>query len=153
MRLHCYTDIEEMPVFNWFKVHASQDYSWLMIKPKSVSPKNVHALQAKWKSLYDQYLKAFGFNESFLAIIEKEREIALMQVELAETGNRTINTFIGLEKQKLNLLRSKTEAGANFYEIKTYVEKQMGFQIDIRKMSVMEFYTTLKTINTNGRQN
>lgn len=147
-----YNDIEEMPIYNWYKVNSTGDYSFMLIKKTSISDKEKKKLSDHWRILYDQYLKEFGFSDGFLSILNKQCEIALMQIDLAETGDRTINTFIELEKQKLEAMIKKQPGSSSFYDIKAHAEKEVGFQIDIRKMSVMEFYTTLKTINSHGRR-
>lgn len=151
LRVNCYTDIEEMPIYNWFKVHSTGDLAHLLVKKRKTTNAEQPKLEEKWKLLYDQYIALFGFSKDYLELLEKRSEIALLMIEKAETGDRNINTFINFEKQKLELMEKKSSGGSNFYEIKTFVEKKMGFQIDIRRMSVVEFYTTLNSVN-NGKQ-
>ena len=152
MRLKYYEEIEEMPVYNWFKFNSTGDYSWLLIKKKKIDEKETVFLMGKWKILFDQYIEMFGFNESFLSLLEKRAKIARLIIKKYETGDNTINTLIKLKQADLDRQQQEEAVNpkTNFYDIKTYVEKQMGFQIDIRSMSVVEFQTTLNTVNKNG---
>jgi len=151
MKLNCYEDIEEMPIYNWFKVHQTGDYAWLLVKKRKISDKESLILSDKWRVLYDAYIDLFGFNDGFLSILEKKREIALLIIEKAETNNDTIDTIIEIREIELARTIKEQSGGENFYEIKSFVEKAKGFQIDIRKMTVVEFYTDLKMIN-DGKQ-
>lgn len=151
MKIKTYEDVEELPIYNWFKVHSTGDYSWILIKKRTCNDKELTELSVKWRALYDQYITFFGFNDNFLSILEKRREIALLMIEKAETDNGTIETIIEIRELELQKKIQQSSGGENFYEIKSYVEKQKGFQIDIRKMSVVEFYTDLNLIN-NGKQ-
>lgn len=145
-KLLVYTDIDEMPIYNWFKVHNTGDYSYVLVKKRKVFKTELKQLDAAWRNLYDQYINEFGFSDSFLSILEKKQEIALLQIEKAETGDAIYNTLIKLKQAELQRKEADQEKGMSFYEIKAHAEKKIGFQIDIRKMSVLEFYTTLKTI-------
>ncbi len=146
MKLNYYTDIEEMPVFNWFKIHGSGDVSFMLIKKKKITEKETAFLFDKFKDVYDGYIKLFGFNEAFLEVLEKKRGIALKMIKKAETGDKSINTLIKIEQLELERMQAQAPATSNFYEIKAFVEKKVGFQINIRQMSVAEFYTTLNSI-------
>lgn len=150
MKLNCYSDIDEMPVFNWFKIHATGDFSYMLIRKRGISEKEAKILSKKFNLIYDQYISMFGFNEEFLSTLEKRRKIALLMIKKATTGDRTLNTLIKVHQAELNSMEEQKPAKSNFYEIKSFVEKQMGFQINIRTMSVAEFYTSFNSVS-NGQ--
>lgn len=141
-----YADIDELPIYNWFKVHATGDYSFVMIKKRKADSKMMEKLSAHWKVLYDQYLQMFGFADNFLMSLDLQKEIALRKIEKAETGDETIQTFIEIMEHELIRKQKENSNTSNFYEIKSFVEKQIKFQINIRQTSVVEFFTMLKSI-------
>lgn len=151
MKLQCYDDIDELPIHNWFKVVSTGDYSYLLIDRKKVVKSKIAELEKQWKILYDQYIKEFGFSESFLQMFEIKKDIALLQIEKAETGDLVIETFINVKRAELER-KQEDISGSDYYETKAYMEGQIGFQIDSRKMSVMEFYKTLKSLEKKPRK-
>lgn len=150
MRINHYSDIDEMPVFNWFKINSTQDMSWMLPRRKKLSDKETEFLSKKFNGLYDQYIATFGFNETFMEILKKKKQIAQMIVKKIEKNDSGMNTLIKIQQAKLQEMQEQMPATSTFYEIKDYVENKAGFQIDVHKMSVTEFYTKLQTINNNG---
>lgn len=145
MRLQIYSDIEEMPIFNWYKI-TTGDYSYMLVKKKKIDEKETEYLKKKFTQLYDQYILMFGFNEQFLEVLRKKKEICMLMIRKAETKDKSINTLIRLAQEELQHLEGDTpSATSNFYEIKAHVEKKVGFQIDIRRTSVVEYKSLLNT--------
>lgn len=145
---HTYKSIDDMPIYNWFKIHDTGDLKHLLINKDRLSEEGKIIIQRRWKKVYDQYLKRFGFGDSFTWLIEKQRQIALLMIEKAETGNLVLETFIDLaeaEIEKKNIETKKTSS--DFFEIKNFVEKEVGFRIDVKQCSVSEFYSYVKTLN------
>lgn len=147
MRLKFYSDIDEMPVYNWFKINSTQDLSFLLVKRKKLRPSEIKFLSKEFSKVYDQYIAMFGFNEMFLEILIKRLTIAKMQLRAIEKKDRGMATLIKIQEAELAQMVAMQPPTSTFYEIKDYVENKAGFQIDIHRMSVTEFYTKLKTFN------
>jgi len=115
-----------------------------MAKKKSSLLKR-YALLVIWRSLNDEYIKQFGFTESFLDIVRKQKEIALLKVNKIVTGDRSLETLIDVCMVELETLK-KMSGGGTFLETKAYIEKGMGFAINPMKTSVAEFYNYIKVL-------
>jgi hypothetical protein len=104
-----------------------------------------------WKKLYSQYINQFGFSEKFLEIIYKKREIALLKVDYITTSDKSLKVFIQIAEKELEEMNG---ADVDFYESKSMLEKNLGFYIDIHKMTVAEYYShfqVAKKIKPNER--
>lgn len=99
-----------------------------------------------WQEIHEAYVKMFGFGENYLDILEKKKEIALLQCELMLNADNTIYTFIEIAELELAELEKNTKGQHNFFETKAAVDKILGFQMDINKTSVAEFYSHIKLL-------
>ncbi len=141
-----YNHIDELPVYNWWRIHQTNDYSFLLLKPGSYGSQ--YLMSVLWKKLYDQYFEKFGLGENFIATLEKKKEIALLKCERWITSDKSLETFIKVAEVELEEMQS-LNAG-DFLETKAYIEKVLNFQINMKQTSVSEFYTYLKTAIEHG---
>lgn len=143
-----YQDLDELPIFNWFKIHETGDLNYLVVSGKNGYKKK---LQEHWRKLYDMYIEAFGFSSEFLKILNKEKQIALMMIEKAETGNAVLQTHIELKQYDLTKMKDGMTK-ANLYQIKAHMDKHFGFHFDAKKVSVMEFFNNIKLIENESKR-
>lgn len=133
--------IEEMPIYNWFKWHEEKDNTYLSKSRKIGSLVNYFG-----DKIMTQFINRFGFSEVFIKALEKEKELVLLQARRALTDDRSLNAFIKICEIEIEALKKETTERADFYEIKGMLEHEMGFQINIKKISVAEYYTYFKAI-------
>lgn len=153
MRLYkdSYKSIDDLPIYNWNEIHRTGNLVYLLRERKKLNEFEKVSLGRRWTKIYDEYIKHFGFSETFIKVIEKQMYIAELMIEKAETGDKTINTFIEIERRALEKLKEKTGDG-DFYESKAMMEKQLGFTIDVKKCSVVEFYSYIKSIEKDAKR-
>lgn len=154
LRNKLHNSIEEMPIYNWWKIHETKDISYLFKKEidakkykKNITLEDNKFLSIRWQRLYNQYIQRYGFSDEFLEVIEKERQIALMKIEMFESEQFTMETAIEIEEYNLNKKKeSKIKVKSDFYQNKALIEKRVGFRIDVKNCSVVEFisYTNLQ---------
>ena len=130
-----------MPIYNWFKWHEEKDNSYLSKSRKIGSLANYFG-----DKIMTQFIERFGFSESFIKTLEKEKELVLLQARRALTDDRSLNAFIKICEIEIEALKKETTERADFYEIKGMLEHEMGFQINIKKISVAEYYTYFKAL-------
>ena len=65
-----YNSIENLPVFNWFKINETQDLSYLIINKEKARKFNNKETLNIWLKIYSEYLDNFGFNENFKKYLE-----------------------------------------------------------------------------------
>ncbi len=133
--------IEEMPIYNWLKWHEDKDDKWLSKKGKAGLLTSYFGNQ-----VMTQFIDRFGFSETFIKALEKEKELVLLQARMAITEDRSLSAFIKICQIEIEALRAETQDRSDFYEIKGVLEHEMGFQIDIKKVSVAEYYTYFKAL-------
>lgn len=110
------------------------------------------ALQLKWNVVYDGYISRFGLSEDYLKLIEKKKEIAGLKVERMISGQKSLNTFIKIAEIELeSLQKGDRKDEVDFYESKAQVEKQIGFVLDPKKITVAEFYSYIKVIKQDNK--
>lgn len=136
-----WANIDEMPIYNWFKWHEEKDNSYLSKTRKIGSLVNYFG-----DKIMTQFIERFGFSEVFIKTLEKEKELVLLQARRAITDDRSLNAFIKICELEIEALKKETTERADFYEIKGVLEHEMGFQIDIKKVSVAEYYTYFKAL-------
>lgn len=134
-----------MPIWNWLWVFKTGDLGYLLIRKTAVSKPNIDKLSKHWEKLWDEYIQKFGFGEQMLSIHSKNKEIALLRLEKIKTGDRSYNTFIAVALIELETLKAETVKG-DFWTMKVAMEKQLGFRIDLKNTTVIEFYSQLKFI-------
>ena len=133
-----FDSIEELPIYNWWKVHETGSYEYLLRFRRELKRREVKMLDKVWKSLYNQYIERFGYTEQFLETMSKKREIALMKVDYMVKGDKTMKVFIQIAEKELE---DMTGEDVDFYQGKSMLEKNLGFYIDIHRMSVAEYYS------------
>lgn len=140
-----YSDLEA-PVFVWNKVHETGDLSWLLLKR---IPKITKALAKKltqvWENIYDEYIKEFGWSNEYIEIQEKEIEVRQLVLEHIKTEDRVLLTEIQIARQELSAMQAKQSKG-NFTKNKHAIEKSMGFHLNLKEVSIREFYDYLKAL-------
>lgn len=148
----CYNGIDELPVFNWWKVHGTNDLTFLYRIKKNISSANEsECLVEVWRAIYDEYIERFGFSESYLEILNKRKQIAMMEIDMALSGDTGLKTLINVEKDILDKVVNSQVKG-DFMDIKVAIEKQLKFHLNIKDISVAEFYSYVKNATQSTRK-
>jgi hypothetical protein len=143
-----YTSIDELPIYNWWKIHESGDMLQLIkSKGKATNAK----LAEVWSRLYDEFIDTFGINEDFRQYLELKREIEILKIDLIVDGDGSIQTFIEIKEFEMSQVFNK-ETKTNYNEVKVYVEKYMGFRLDVKTTSTRDYYTYLKAIEKEAKK-
>ncbi len=144
-----YESIDDLPIYNWFKIHETSDLSFLLIKKKKFV-KMTQQLSAKkmWTQIYDEYIQKFGFSDNFLSILQKETEISLLIIEKAMTNDQSINTLIKIIEIEIEKLKGPVSKNApvDFFKLKSAMEEQLKFRINMKECSVTEFYSYISLL-------
>lgn len=152
-----YESIEDLPIWNWNKIHEKSDFTYLRVNRINgkVLKEHYHTLKKAWDKVYDEYINQFGFSEELLNQHQKIKEIALYKAQKIETGDQSLNTMIEIAEKELVGMRSAQNKGGDFWQSKATIEELLGFQIDAKKTSVVEFYSyvrNLKNRKSSGRR-
>jgi len=141
-----YDSIDNMPIYNWFKVNETNDLRWISKVPDANISWHRKKLSASWEKIFSEFIDTFGIPEKLKEIMELRRDIFVLKGQLALTGDRTLQLFVDIENEKLEKLLSR-ERGSKSFQIKTYVEKFLGFKLNEKETTVREFYNYVNALN------
>lgn len=153
-RKNLYNSIYDLPIYNWFKMRSKNDFSYL-IKNKKYHGKELHLetkIQLKdiYLDLLTEFFNEFGISKSFKDEVKIKGEIIDKNIEFTNTGDTFIMNDLDILNQKLlkkqadNIDKSMklSDKLSNKIEI-AKVERLLGKIIEIKKISVLSFYTQL----------
>lgn len=143
-----YESIEDMPIYNWFKVNNG-DLRFMLVK--LTTKYDGQKAKEAFDNLYREYIDVFGISESYLKVIELKKNISVLKIEKALTGDRFLNNFIRMAEIELNDINAKTNK-TNTNEVKVHLEKYLGFRLNEKETSVKEYYTYLNVMANDSRK-
>ena len=109
-QLESHKTIDTLPIHNWFRIHQTNDLTWLYIKkPKEVSVKQIKRLNAIWGIIYDEFIDTFGVPEVLKQSLELRREIAVLKYEMLVNQDASQQTFIEIKEFELEELTKGKE--------------------------------------------
>jgi hypothetical protein len=158
-KLEHYTGIEDLPIWNWFKINETNDLTYLLHKRRLVTVNEKEYLTKLFSNIYEDFTNTFGINETLQKVMSLKRDIAVLQLDISINGDTSRQTFIDIKIQELNDIIKNSENEKNT-TVKAYLDKYMGFFIDEKKISVKDYYSYLellkqeaKATEKHGRQN
>lgn len=146
----CFTDIDELPIYNWNRILETGNLSFLqrderiyLHKPEPGS-QELQLLRDVWRSVYAQYIDRFGFSEQYQVILRVRAKIAKMRCKKIITGDAGLyDTLIKVEEFKLGELM-KDSVGTEFGEVVLVIKRFVGYDMNLRTTSVAEFYNAVR---------
>lgn len=141
----CYETIEDLPLFRWRKINETNELDFLIVKSGAkANNKLKRLLPVLWDKIYSEFLDTFGINEDFKNIMELRRDILVLKMEIAVSGDRFILNHIRIAEREIEALQVDNNDGSgnsNFVQAKAMISKFMGFPIDEKTTSVKDFYS------------
>lgn len=131
-----YIDIDSLPIFNWQRIMKGEiEYSRIDISKGNEKEdiKNVDLIK-------DDYYKAFGLGSEYLRLIELQKELAENQINWIISNDEFIRNAINRLELEIKELLERPEEKGNMGESIVSLSKWVGYRIDVKKVSVREFY-------------
>lgn len=144
LRAKYFNSIDEMPIHNYLKVVEGK-LKFLVVK-RGILGDPIKAFEDIQRQLVDR----FGISENFSEILELRREICELQCDVAITGDRFHNTFIRIKEAELEQLLAVK--GATNEELKTIIEKWLGFKLNLQQITISEWFSYLKQFSQSQQQ-
>ena len=139
-----FNSIDEMPIHNYLKV-VDGNLKFMVVK-RGIFGDVIKAFEDIQRQLVDR----FGISENFSEILELRREICQLQCDVAITGDRFHNTFIRIKESELEQLLAVK--GATNEELKTIIEKWLGFKLNLQQITISEWFSYLKQFSQSQQQ-
>lgn len=150
-RIEHYDSIENLPIDNWFKINETSNLQWVAKTDRVDIKKHGPVLLNAWNKIFDEFIDTFGIPEKMKEIMEVKRDIFLMKAQRALTEDRSFETLIEIEEDKLKKILYQ-ERAVNAGQVKVYVEKYLGFKLNVKETTVKEFYQYVEALNENARR-
>lgn len=154
LRRKAYCTPDELPIYNWWQIQATQDVSFLLRTRHQVNTLDKQALNVIFGELFDKYIERFGFNDTTILVYRKKAELIRLKSQRIMYEDNSLCTFIDILEYEIAEIEGKEKAdGAafDFFKIKGYVDKFMGYAINPHEVSVTEFYNYIKMMQ-DGRE-
>lgn len=139
--------IDEMPIFNWFRLHKTNDLRFMFKKERKGYDKKMKLeLVIGFMVIRDEYIDRFGLSKELKQILMLEADIQALKIKLFLTKDRIHNTFIRAKQFQLESLKKDIAKGEDPMLTKSRVEKFMGFRLNEKEVTVSEYYTYIELI-------
>lgn len=151
---HKYFDsIDNLPVWNYWKISETDDFKYLIDTDDYSQKLRISKSKSLkiWDKITSEYMDFFGINNTYKEILMLNREVILNEYAWESRREPIARVYAREAKKQLE------EFEKNMLNIKPqnqvfYIEKEMGFRVDSRKMSVKEFYSYVTNINTYAKE-
>jgi len=144
-----YPDLNTLPIANWWKINSTNNYAYLLRVNRDVSEQEYTILEGKYDNLMEDYIIRYGMNDQLNDVLEKQREIALMRIDLILKNDPSLQTLIEVAEIELNEL-VKSQEGMSYQTLKAIIDKVMGFQINENTTSVVQFQSYIELTKQHG---
>lgn len=97
----------------------------------------------RWANLYNQYLDRFGLGHNFEEIIRLKRKLIRLRCAYIENGNKKLLNQIIVDEKKLLSLEGGAIDGLTIDETLIHLSKWLGYRIDKKVISIVEYKSLL----------
>jgi hypothetical protein len=137
-----YKSIEDLPVYNWWKLHEENDFKYLLRDSnKKVNKYSINI----FKSIKDEFVNEFGIDRRYEQYLDKVWKLEMYNIKMALTGDKSDKIFADILEFEIEDLLNEQETKVHNHGV-MHIEKYMGFRLDIKTTTVNEFYGYVKEI-------
>jgi hypothetical protein len=141
-------NIDDLTLDLYLKIVQSKDLKHLL-KNKALFVGESELKQA-WEQINEEVLSYTGLTDKQQFILEKQRELTLLMIEITANDNEELLTQFNIEQKRLEEIvnngKQEDETGDIFYYI-ALLEKFLTFQIDKKNTSVRQWLAYNKLFN------
>ena len=127
-----YKSIDTLPIYNYNKIIETGDF-------KKYGVNNFD----DWQIIEREFFEQIGYSEKYFEILRIKTDIVITKANYYKSNNNALKTLIEIKKAKL-MQTIGEQVGGDFDLMIAQISKFMGFRIDIKKVSVKEFYSYIK---------
>lgn len=127
-----YKSIDTLPIYNYNKIIETGDF-------EKYGVNNVD----DWQIIEREFFEQIGYSEKYFEILRIKTDIVMTKANYYKSNNNALKTLIEIKKAKL-MQTIGEQVGGDFDLMIAQISKFMGFRIDIKKVSVKEFYSYIK---------
>lgn len=145
-------NIDDLNVDIYLRVAHSKDLKHLCINKELKHSER--ELKEAWEQINEEVLRYTGLSDKQQYMIEKQRELTLLMIEIIANDNEELLTQYNIEQNRLQGIAKEEEKEGDIYFYIAVLEKYLGFQIDKKNTSVRQWLAYNKLFNkeSNGRE-
>lgn len=136
-----------MPIYNWFKCIDTKDYSYCSSERKNITEDVLKECEIAFNACYAEFIDTFGISPELAEIIRIKNKILMLKIDIALTGDKSLENFIEIEEIQLNERLEVKQTKTNTYKVA--IEKYLGFRLNEKEVTVKEYYEYLQAIKEN----
>ena len=138
MKKDCFNSIEDLPIWNWWKIAESGSLGYLY-KDEEKHKENDNSVIDLWVSIQDEYLEEFGITADFREVLTLKKRWVNQKAEYLITGERFLLNEI--EEIEIDLKEIETLSVSLDKDNTTIMlEEKLGRELNPKKMSVKKYY-------------
>lgn len=145
-----WTDISDLPLYNWCMVHKHTDTKYMYQCKNYNKIKQTKQSIDAFEKCYAQYFDKYIIDKEFDEWMSQKKRIAVLQADAYTSGDMSLLTMAQIEQQRFE---TKYPVKKNINDLEktvAIVEKNLGFMINRKEMSVDNFYEHLRIFVKNG---
>lgn len=96
-------------------------------------------------TLYSDFIRTFGVSDSYKTYLDKVVEIRIAEIDMILFDDPSMETFIDIMKVELEDIKM-SGSGGTYMDTAIAVEKNMGFKLNTKEVSVFEYYSYIKSL-------
>jgi hypothetical protein len=145
-----FSDLHELPAFNWFRATETKNLTWLLKdRTKKCSQSK---LEQVFQDLNDQLIDLFGISDNYLNYMLKLRAYNIAKAKWLLSDNNFDKTMMLVAQQQLEEIAKQFGESKNVLAEKINAERILGFRIDVKQISVVEYYNYLNEADKIAKQ-
>ena len=138
-----YNSITDLPVWNFDKINQTGDFGYLCKEYKKC--KLTKELIETWDNIMNEFILNFGISDKFKEYLSLKVQ-ALELFKEAYVDGETYKRVLAKVRDSEAEAIFKEGTKQNIYDISAYLTKNGFGRIDLKAITVMEFYSYLKQI-------
>ena len=135
-----YTSLDDLPIYNWYKLNATQDFRWLLITFDETFNDDLTELYDK---LQQDYLDMAGASDERELLMRLLKSLIKNKADYALGKKYAIN-YIKQDEFQLAQLQKTTVTPQSIQDICAILSKFQGYQVNPKHTSVTDFNAILK---------
>jgi len=136
-----------MPLHNWIQCNeGNTEYV------RKGNTKDEGKDDIKWIEIYDQYVQKYGLSDVYKRLLEVMKKKALYELEYVITKEKFKITEIELQEAKLKTMLSNNGKGITIEQSLIHLSKWLGYRLNPMKITVVEYFNTLKEYGKENKQ-
>lgn len=139
-----WANIEEMPVYNWFKIHSTGNLTFLRVDPLRDFEHSDY-LNSIWHDLYDEFLDKYGLSDEFVQLMKLKKRHTIELLDYVINGDNFKLTEADITEAEMQEIMNQQNPLEDDETI-IMIESSLGFKVNPKEISVVEYYNYLDFI-------